>query len=374
MSTTLKSIGIISVLALAASGARADTGYLFTVNQTTSTLTYQFNASAPFGAGGTPSVPSTLQGQNTAAVAPDPQTRTKRLPSAFTACGTLTATQNDLINISGTIAASGSSPTPSNVHPGGTFKLAVNAAHTVCRLQDLNLNLVANGNITAATNLNNFIYDSFCTATPTCSMPFLVPVSLPLGNATLTSLLVQQSPGVPSSGTLTPNGVNTWNFSVTTNVTVSPTVTFGGLPLAAAPQQMPITLTGAVTINGATATSTASAAINYAPADTVPGVQPGAPFNFTPPTCSNAISVTLTLNILSSHVASNNTANLSAPGARFACPCDTNNSGALEIADIFDFLNLWFAGDPRADFNGSGLSIQDVFDDLNCWFNSPAGC
>ncbi len=54
------------------------------------------------------------------------------------------------------------------------------------------------------------------------------------------------------------------------------------------------------------------------------------------------------------------------------CTADTNHSGALEVQDIFDFLNLWFAGDCRADFNGvGGLAVQDIFDFLNAWFQ---GC
>jgi hypothetical protein len=53
------------------------------------------------------------------------------------------------------------------------------------------------------------------------------------------------------------------------------------------------------------------------------------------------------------------------------CPGDFNESGALEVQDIFDFLNAWFAGNPSADFNGGGLAVQDIFDFLNAWF---AGC
>ena len=55
------------------------------------------------------------------------------------------------------------------------------------------------------------------------------------------------------------------------------------------------------------------------------------------------------------------------------CPADYNCSGGqVEIQDIFDFLNGWFAGDPRADFNGvDGVGVQDIFDFLNAWF---AGC
>jgi hypothetical protein len=64
-----------------------------------------------------------------------------------------------------------------------------------------------------------------------------------------------------------------------------------------------------------------------------------------------------------------------------ACPADFNNSGSLQVQDIFDFLNAWFAGctgqpgapcnGQNADFNGGGLAVQDIFDFLNAWF---AGC
>jgi hypothetical protein len=48
-------------------------------------------------------------------------------------------------------------------------------------------------------------------------------------------------------------------------------------------------------------------------------------------------------------------------------PADWNCSGALEIQDIFDFLNDWFAG--NGDFNTDGtVAISDIFDFLNAWF------
>ena len=42
------------------------------------------------------------------------------------------------------------------------------------------------------------------------------------------------------------------------------------------------------------------------------------------------------------------------------------------MQDIFAFLNAWFAGDPRTDYNHNGaLSVQDIFDFIAAWF---AGC
>lgn len=60
------------------------------------------------------------------------------------------------------------------------------------------------------------------------------------------------------------------------------------------------------------------------------------------------------------------------PCAAPPCTADFNHNGVLEPQDIFDFLNAWFALDPRADFNHiGGFSAQDIFDFLSAWF---AGC
>jgi hypothetical protein len=54
------------------------------------------------------------------------------------------------------------------------------------------------------------------------------------------------------------------------------------------------------------------------------------------------------------------------------CPPDFNANGTLEVQDIFDFLNAWFAGYADADFDGAnGLQVADIFAFLNAWF---AGC
>ena len=54
------------------------------------------------------------------------------------------------------------------------------------------------------------------------------------------------------------------------------------------------------------------------------------------------------------------------------CPADYNANGALEVQDIFDYLNAWFAGEGDTDFDGlNGLEVADIFAFLNAWF---AGC
>jgi hypothetical protein len=55
-----------------------------------------------------------------------------------------------------------------------------------------------------------------------------------------------------------------------------------------------------------------------------------------------------------------------------ACPSDIDCSGTIDGLDIFEFLNLWFALDPKADFDGvNSINVQDIFAFLNSWFT---GC
>ncbi len=55
------------------------------------------------------------------------------------------------------------------------------------------------------------------------------------------------------------------------------------------------------------------------------------------------------------------------------CPCDWNQSGAVNSQDIFDFLSGFFAGD--ADFDGDGQTTSaDFFDFIACFFTPPFGC
>lgn len=51
---------------------------------------------------------------------------------------------------------------------------------------------------------------------------------------------------------------------------------------------------------------------------------------------------------------------------------DFNQSGAVSVQDIFDFLTAYFAADLQADINAdAGVSVQDIFDYLSLYFG---GC
>lgn len=54
------------------------------------------------------------------------------------------------------------------------------------------------------------------------------------------------------------------------------------------------------------------------------------------------------------------------------CAADFDGSGTVQVADVFAFVNAWFAGDVRADADGNGtLAVADIFAFLSAWFG---GC
>ena len=52
-----------------------------------------------------------------------------------------------------------------------------------------------------------------------------------------------------------------------------------------------------------------------------------------------------------------------------ACPADFDLSGTVNYGDLIEFLQAWFAGDPRADMDCGGLSTMDIFAYLNAWLS-----
>ncbi len=54
------------------------------------------------------------------------------------------------------------------------------------------------------------------------------------------------------------------------------------------------------------------------------------------------------------------------------CVADIDNSGSVDVPDIFAYLSLWFASDSAADIDGiPGVGVPDIFAFLSLWF---AGC
>jgi hypothetical protein len=98
--------------------------------------------------------------------------------------------------------------------------------------------------------------------------------------------------------------------------------------------------------------------------------------------CSGALD-TVSPTVTARFVSSSSTCNtpVTTPGTlgNTATPCcyaNYNHNATLEVQDIFDFLNDWFAGKKGALVGGDGttgtLAVQNIFDFLNAWF--AGGC
>ncbi len=69
------------------------------------------------------------------------------------------------------------------------------------------------------------------------------------------------------------------------------------------------------------------------------------------------------------------TCNVSGNATSPCCHADYDKTGGIQVADIFAFLNDWFASSAFADFGGDGTvtpDVNDIFDFLNAWF--AGGC
>ncbi|HNI35948.1 MAG TPA: hypothetical protein PLV93_11135, partial [Microthrixaceae bacterium] len=63
------------------------------------------------------------------------------------------------------------------------------------------------------------------------------------------------------------------------------------------------------------------------------------------------------------------------------CAADYDCAGGVNVADLFAFLDAWFAqfggpaGDPSADFDGdANVTVADLFGFLDVWFLEFGNC
>lgn len=56
------------------------------------------------------------------------------------------------------------------------------------------------------------------------------------------------------------------------------------------------------------------------------------------------------------------------------CLLDLTRDRQVNVSDIFAFLTLWFAGDPKADWDRNGQrDVADIFLFLSNWFSAAGG-
>lgn len=269
-----------------------------------------------------------------------------------------------------------SAPTPVTVSPGGTAVFTVNATGSgpftySWRALDLTVPCCDTWNPMQDVpgRISGVNTSTLTLSSISCSDrgSFLCVVSSPCGSvgsagASLTvspALVIASQPlsgqsclGGSSLFSVVPTG--TGPFTYQWQIQTSPLPNENWLTLTTAPVPLPC---GATSYATATPSDSSTASIfvrSTCPAP--PGTPPGAPTRW-PIRC----------------VVSNSCGSVTSNNATLTvCPADFNCSGAVDLGDVFAFLNSWFANSLNADFDGlNGVTLQDIFDFLNSWF---AGC
>jgi hypothetical protein len=149
---------------------------------------------------------------------------------------------------------------PISTRTSGGYRLTVDTSANTVTLENFASNFLASGSASVPISIA-LSTATFRTRAPSSVFPG-VPITLPIGSATLSELSVAQAgAGV---GTLTPTGAGTWDFTIATLVNLSASFDVLGNELSlpgALP--LPFALTGSLTIAGDTAVVSALTPISF---------------------------------------------------------------------------------------------------------------
>jgi len=263
-------------------------------------------------------------------------------------------------NITGTGEVSGSA----NAVPTGAFRLGVIGGSS--QLSGLSLNLIgASANPSADVSVT-VTYQSFLTAAPNNSYPFIIPITVPLGTGEVDAITVVQTAG--ATGTAVANGPDQFTYAISFPADVTTTIIFQGAPNTTTQNQI-VAIGG--TINVSTGVSTAALSLNENETIEDDVALPTSPFDL-PPLSGTGEPAHLLLNLNLTQQNTNVTVNASLNAARVPvrCPADWDGDNDVDSDDIIAFFGDFKAGESDLDDDGDTDS-----DDIVGFFTGfDAGC
>ncbi|MFA6046015.1 MAG: hypothetical protein WC718_13615 [Phycisphaerales bacterium] len=350
---TISNLALALVAGSACLAHAADT-YNFTVNSAASSATWSLSLNAPFQT--SPAGTSFILGNYNATTNP---TGTRTVPGIVG--GDTNA--NTPVNISsGSVSASGNSGSTA-IHPAGAFALSIDPAAHVAMISGLTAN-VLNGTSGSAGATLNLTYSTFRTRQPTCTL-LGIPLSLPLGSASLETLTAAQGEN-GGVGTLMSTGTNTYSVNIPLSVEATATASYNGLPLDIPATTVPVVFMGTLTVNGSTATFNGGFSLSNTQSTLGPTALD--PIPFTEPLCSGNLIVQVSLANTDTTV--NASVTTQAAGTLVAPPCDpdVNQDGNADQGDVDYLLNVVAGGENPTgidpDFNQDGNVDQGDVDAL----------
>jgi hypothetical protein len=334
--------------------ARAATSYSFTFDPAAS------------GIDATIALPVATSGTLIGAYDPNSNpTGTRTKPGIF---GSFGDTENVAINVDLSSNLGGDVHT----HPTGTFELALDPAAGTVTMTGLTANLLGGTPVVLPVSVT-FQTPSFRTRNPSSIYPGGVPITLPVGNATLSQLDIAQT-GEPALGALTATAPDQYSFLVAPAVSLTATLDFFGNELTPPPSPAAFPLEGQIVVMGPTARLTSLRQVDLSNTQNPGTTMPQFPLDLPtvlPPNDTAHVLMNLTLNEVSFSVSGTST--LAADGVSTAppiCPGDTNCDGLITFADVDWFVealsgeSTWSHGPcpwRSADCSGDGnVTFADV--------------
>jgi hypothetical protein len=269
-------------------------------------------------------------------------------------------------NLTRTISGNGNAAGPITGLPAGAYRLAVNLPANSIELSALSTNLIGTAAHPTFPINTSVTYQSFLTAAPNNSYPFVVPIPLPLGNAEVTEINVLQN--APVSGTLVPAGANQYTFTLVVPSTLTTDIIFQGSPSQNV-QTQDVTVTG--TINTAAATASLGVTVSDNQSSTTPvPLEPDIPFDLPPLSgTGEPAHLLMSLSINTQQTSLSGNATLPATGVP-VCAADWDGSGGVDGDDVIAFFGDWDVSE--ADYNGDGGTDGD--DVIAFFADWDAGC
>ncbi len=354
-------ISLLAGLALAAAIsplAGAQTGaFDFVINSPASAANWSVAFNAPFQTGTNPSTNrpySYLIGDWDSTANP---TGTRTLTGIF---GGDPGTNVPISINAGGISASGNSGT-TPLRPSGSWLFRLRGGSI--QVEDLTLNLLDEETVSVGANVS-ITYSTFRTRQPTCTVLGGFPISVPLGSIVVNELVASQFSSA-ATGTLTPTGPNTYDFSIPVDVVINVQATFQNAPVEIPPTPAIVILSGSLSVTGNTATSTSGIDIDIVQSQ--PGPTALDPLPFAEPLCGGSLLVNVTIGTQTITVAADS--NLVSSGQR-TCSYDFNQDENTDLVDAQNMAQVvvgllvasptWLDGDFNGDENFDLTDAQQV--------------
>ncbi|NBX37543.1 MAG: hypothetical protein EBR10_10055 [Planctomycetes bacterium] len=283
-------------------------------------------------------------------------TGTRTLPGLFGGSGNQPIPYSSTLRISQSISS----------NPAGSFSLTLDG-NGICSVSGFTSDLLNES--PGAVNVElSLTYSTFRTVNPSSLFPSVGQITIPLGDASLIEATAVQAE--PAFGAAQQTSAGTYSVTVSVPVTLTIAGSVAGQIVDPGPLPGVIALVGTVTVDGSTASISASASDN----SSVGPLPPLPPLQSLPFALPTVIPTGGTANLLFSGTFGESTGDLSlnlsvvANGTRQTDPADLNRDGLVDGIDLAVVLSAWESKLPEADINADGIvDGADLATVLGAW-------